>query len=93
MHDEKIYQSLIRNIAELSGMPANELTPETGLIGNESVLDSRGLVELMLAIEEFLEDDFGTRFDWVSDSAMSSSRSNFRSIGTLYEMVREQVGK
>ncbi len=93
MSDDKIYQSLIQNISELSGVPASELTPQTGLIGNESVLDSRGLVELMLAIEEFLEDDFDTKFNWVSDSAMSGSRSHFRSIGTLYDMVRDQVAK
>ena len=52
------------------------------LIGSDSVLDSMKLVELCLALEDKAA-DIGFEFDWTSDSAMSRSRSMFRTAGSL----------
>lgn len=54
------------------------------LIGGESALDSMKLVELCLALEDKAFDS-GFEFDWTSETAMSRSRSMFRSIKTLAE--------
>jgi acyl carrier protein len=59
-----------------------QLTEQTSLIGENRVLDSLGLVELCLRLEE-LSQGLSFEFDWTSSTAMSSSRSMFRSIGTL----------
>lgn len=68
---------------------APELTQETPLIGSGSLLDSMRLVELCLALEDQAS-DLGFRFDWTSESAMSRSRSMFRSVGALAEEFARQ---
>ena len=54
------------------------------LVGSESALDSMKLVRLCLALEDKAFDS-GFEFDWTSDTAMSSSRSMFRSVKSLAE--------
>lgn len=55
---------------------------DTPLIGGQSLLDSMKLVELCIALEDkATELDF--EFDWTSDTAMSKSRSMFRTAGSL----------
>ena len=58
------------------------ITAETPLIGDGSVLDSMKLVEVCLALED-KSADMGFGFDWTSDSAMSVSRSMFRTADSL----------
>ena len=59
-----------------------QVTDDTPLIGDGSVLDSMKLVELCLTLEDFAEEK-GFEFDWTSDQAMSRSRSMFRTAGSL----------
>lgn len=61
-----------------------EVSENMPLIGGESALDSMKLVELCLALEDKALDS-GFEFDWTSETAMSKSRSMFRSIKTLAE--------
>ena len=58
------------------------IAEDLALIGNGRVLDSMKLVELCLALED-LANEHGFEFDWSSESAMSNSRSMFRTAGTL----------
>ena len=58
------------------------VTEDLALIGNGRVLDSMKLVELCLSLED-LASDLGFEFDWSSESAMSNSRSMFRTAGSL----------
>ncbi len=59
-----------------------KIQDEMPLIGSDSVLDSMKLVELCLALEDKAS-DLGFEFDWTSDTAMSKSRSMFRTAGSL----------
>ena len=61
-----------------------DVTEDMQLIGGESLLDSLKLVEVCLALED-LADEHGFEFDWTSESAMSKSRSMFRSVTALAE--------
>lgn len=65
------------------------LTDEMQLIGGESLLDSMKLVEVCLALEDVAE-QHGFEFDWTSESAMSKSRSMFRSVNALAEEFAKQ---
>ena len=58
------------------------VTYDMPLIGGDSFLDSMKLVELCLELEDKAA-DMGFEFDWISDSAMSRSRSMFRTAGSL----------
>ena len=68
-----------------------KVTEEIQLIGGESLLDSMKLVEVCLALED-LADDNGFEFDWTSESAMSKSRSMFRTVASLAEEFSNQSG-
>jgi acyl carrier protein len=65
------------------------LTADTELIGNGRVLDSMTLVELCLRLEDRAA-SMGFEFDWTSESAMSRSRSMFRTVGALQEEYSRQ---
>jgi acyl carrier protein len=66
-----------------------EVTEDMQLIGGDSLLDSMNLVEVCLSLED-LADDHGFEFDWTSESAMSMSRSMFRSVAVLAEEFSRQ---
>ena len=68
-----------------------QVTDNTPLIGDGSVLDSMKLVELCLTLEDFAEEK-GFEFDWTSDQAMSRSQSMFRTAGSLVDEFKVQMG-
>ena len=72
---EKIFDEIINCVSEYGDLDRAVLDGDTQLIGEKAVLKSRAVVELLLALEEFAEDEMGVEFDWTSDSAMSISRS------------------
>lgn len=70
-------------IASAGDVPVDRVAENMALIGPESALSSRQLIEVLLELEEFAEDELGTEFDWTSDSALSLSRSVLRTVGVL----------
>ena len=58
------------------------VTDDTALIGDGNLLDSMKMVELCLLLEDKAT-ELGFEFDWTSDTAMSRSRSMFRTAGAL----------
>jgi len=70
--------------------PVSENTP---LIGDDRALDSMKLLELCLSHED-IATDMGFEFDWTSETAMSKSRSMFRTAGALAtEFLSQFTGK
>jgi len=70
--------------------PVSEDTP---LIGDDRALDSMKLLELCLSLEDIAA-KLGFEFDWTSETAMSKSRSMFRTAGTLAtEFLSQMAGK
>ena len=76
-------------VAQVSKKDLSELHDDTSLIGDAGVLDSLGLVELCLQLEDFAA-ELGFEFDWTSDSSMSQSKSMFRSVASLEEEFERQ---
>ena len=70
-------------VAECGELPLETVTADTALIGPTAVIKSRVLVEVLLELEEYAEDVLDKEFDWTSDSAMSQSKSIFRTVGSL----------
>lgn len=80
----KIVQSIVQD-------DAFQVSEDSSLIGENRILDSLGLVELCLRLEE-LSQELSFEFDWTSSTAMSVSKSMFRSVGTLAnEFVDQSV--
>lgn len=62
-----------------------ELTEETVLFGRDGVLDSMGLVTLVIAVEQAIEDRLDASIALADERAMSQSKSPYRSVGSLAE--------
>jgi len=62
----------------------------TVLFGSESVLDSMGLVNVIVDIESrFLDENY--EISLTSEKAMSRRNSPFRTISTLADFIEEQI--
>lgn len=68
-------------------LPALDET--TQLIGRSAVLDSMGLVTLIVEVEQRLEADYDLVVVLADDRAMSQTRSPFLSIGSLADYVMQ----
>lgn len=64
-------------------------SPETPLLGAGSALDSLGLVSLIIAVEERIENQMGRSITLANEKAMSLSKSPFRTIGTLADYISQ----
>ncbi len=91
MTNSEISNHILESIGRLVQVRVDEITEDTPLIGDGSVLDSMSLVELCLSLED-LSDDLGFLFDWTSEVAMSRSRSMFRTAGSLIAEFVSQMG-
>ena len=70
-----------------AGIENELINDQLELLGDDSKVKSRDLVEILLIIEDFLDENHDIEFDWSSSNAMSSASSNFRTLGTLYAHV------
>jgi D-alanine--poly(phosphoribitol) ligase subunit 2 len=68
-------------------------SPDEALIGNDARLDSLGLVNLIVLVEEKIQQKFGVGITLVDERAMSQSKSPFRTLGSLAEFVEEQLNE
>jgi len=64
---------------------------DTVLYGGQNNLDSLGLVNLIVNIEEKIEDNLGITIDLTDDKAMSQKRSPFRTIETLVDYITKNL--
>lgn len=67
--------------------------PDVALIGMDAQLDSLGLVNLIVLIEEKVQERFGVGITLVDERAMSMSKSPFRTLGSLTQFVEEQLAE
>ncbi len=68
-----------------------EIEKTTPLIGNASILNSMGLVNVIVDIETaFLDED--VEISLTSETAMSGRISPFRSVGSLCNFIARQIG-
>ena len=70
-----------------AGIENELINDQLELLEDDSKVKSRDLVEILLIIEDFLDENHDIEFDWSSSNAMSSASSNFRTLGTLYAHV------
>ncbi len=87
---EDVVMSTIKNYCEDHSIEASidEYTP---LIGSSKIMDSMGLVNVIVDIETaFLDED--VEVSLTSESAMSGRISPFRSVGSLCRFIARQLG-
>lgn len=69
--------------------------PETALFGTKGKLDSLGLVNLLVLVQEQIEDELEIAVVLADERAVSREKSPFRTIQSLseyaYELIRETM--
>lgn len=92
MNKEKIIATIIEVLNDYFETQEidEKATKETALFGKDSILDSMGLVNVIIDIESrFLDEDI--EISLTSESAMSRRNSPFRTVETLADFILEQV--
>jgi acyl carrier protein len=68
-------------------------TPDTRLLGSQSVLDSLHLVSLLIAIEREIEDTIGVTLTLADERALSMKESPFRTIQSLASYIEVLISE
>jgi hypothetical protein len=84
----QIVLASLKEVFEQIGTPATgELGEGTVLVGNDAVLDSLGVVQLIVEVERRVEEGHGVSVTLANDKAMSARNSPFRTVGVLADHV------
>lgn len=88
---ERIFDCLYAAIDDVNtdhdGKPPLAKSPETSIHGSSSTLDSLGLVNFVVAVEENVEREFGAQIMLADDRSLSQEPSPFRSLQALADYV------
>jgi acyl carrier protein len=88
---ERILQAIYDAVNEinepLSKAKRLAKSPDTVLFGRSGQLDSLGLVSLIVAVEQNIQDKFGTEVTLADERALSQQNSPFKTIATLSEYI------
>ena len=82
-----IITMIINEASSIIDLENDEINFDTTIYGNDSRLDSLGLVNLIVAVEQNIEDDFDVNITIADERAMSQKRSPFRTIGILADYI------
>jgi acyl carrier protein len=89
MNQQDILTVVLEAVAEFNEQLDDDhrldLNPETRLLGKSSKLDSFGLVNLIIVVEEKLYSKFDKAITLADERAMSQEHSPFRSVQSLAE--------
>lgn len=85
----KIIEIIYENIDEINEQNGINIPKDINarLFGRESELDSLGLVNLIINIEEKVNEVYNTSITIANEKAMSQKNSPFRTVETLAEYV------
>ncbi len=70
---------------------SEELSADTRLFGKNGALDSMGLVTLIVAVEQAIEDRYDKSIALADEKALSQARSPYRSVASLAEYATSQI--
>jgi len=86
---------IVKTLQEIDGHQTREMPrdvgSETPLFGQEGILDSVGLVTLIVAVEQAIEDTFGVSVSLADEKAMSQQYSPYRTTATLAEYAQRII--
>ncbi len=92
---EKVEQAIYNAVDNLNLQLATdqklEKSSETVLIGENGRLDSLGLVNFIVALEQEIEEQFNLSLMLFNESLITSDNSPLSTIGTLAEYITDRV--
>lgn len=90
---EVVFRAVDAMNAELPDDGQVSRNPDAVLYGEEGVLDSLGLVDLAMHLQEGIIDQFDVALMVANDDALASAESPFRTIETLTVYIGELLEK
>ena len=81
-----------REVLETSGGASGPVEPNSRLFGKGGLLDSMGLVSLIVAVEQEIDDRFGVAVALADEKALSRSSSPYLTVSTLADYAAERIG-
>ena len=78
---------IIKELSIICKEPESSYSSETQLVGEKRSIKSMQLVELLLKMEDYVEKNFNSEFNWDNNSAMSETFSVLRTVESLAEHV------
>ena len=89
--DEKLSKAIFRAVHDfnqnLSAEERLEESIDTALFGESGKLDSLGLVNLIVLIEQEIEDEYGVSITIADERAISRKKSPFKTIRRLADYI------
>ena len=89
--NDRIYRIIIEVVSDYADQTQNNIIknpdPDTALYGSKSNIDSIGLVSIIVATEEKIEEEFGIAITLADEKAMSQNNSPFLSIRSLSDYI------
>ncbi|MFO0596388.1 MAG: hypothetical protein U0228_13815 [Myxococcaceae bacterium] len=87
-----IIKKAVTEVMDQAGLPPpTSLSDDTVIVGKDAVLDSLGVVSLIVEVEQALEQQHDVAVTLASDKAMSQKNSPFRTVGVLADHVLETI--
>jgi len=90
---KNIENYIIKELSTICKEPKRSFSSNTPLVGPARALKSVELVELLLKMEDYVEENFNSKFNWSDNSAMSETTSVLRTINSLAEHILELSSK
>jgi len=94
---EKIIQSIYDSIDSLNAqLPSDEhiaKSDDTTLFGSDSKIDSLGLINLIVAVEQNITDEYDIIITLADERAMSQEKSPFRTVSSLADYIEILLGE
>lgn len=93
--DAQIAELITRTLQDLHeqgvvDLDGEQVTVDTPLFGETGLLDSVGLVSLVVAVEQALEDELGLSVGLADERALSQRSSPYRTVSSLADYAATQ---
>lgn len=88
---ECVYAAIEEANEDREDLPALEKSPDTPIQDAESGLDSLGLINFVIAVEEGVQREFGVAIVLGDDRALAMDPSPLRSVGSVAEYAQSLI--
>lgn len=84
---ENIIRIIISEVNSIIDDPVEDMNKDAVLFGEGGLLDSMGLVSMLVAVEQDVDDEYDIQITIADAKAMSQRNSPFRTVETLSDYI------
>lgn len=91
MNKDRIIEIIIEETNAILDEPVDKIDLDTSLFGKDGLLDSMGLVSMIVAVEQDIEDECNVQITIADAKAMSQKHSPFSTVNTLANYIDDLI--